>query len=180
MNDVQPVKDLAIVALIPELLIKHYTQQFADVWIFGVNTALRITDLLNIKFSEIKDDRLCIREGKTKKVADILLNDRARAIVARIRAERPQAIYLFESNIYAGKPLTRQAVGQTFKAIGDIVGVRLNTHSMRKTRGYHLYQKTKRIEPIMKMLRHSRPSDTLRYIGIDQDEMDQHSIELEL
>lgn len=51
---------------------------------------------------------------------------------------------------------------------------------MRKTRGYHLYQKTHDIARVMKMLRHSSEATTLRYIGITQEEIDKDFEELEL
>jgi integrase len=51
---------------------------------------------------------------------------------------------------------------------------------MRKTRGYHLYQATKDIARVMKMLRHSSEGVTLRYIGITQQEVDDDYRELVL
>ena len=44
---------------------------------------------------------------------------------------------------------------------------------MRKTFGYHFYQKTHDVALLQQMFNHSAPSITLRYIGINQDIMDQ-------
>ena len=180
MSFIQPVKDEAVLNLIPNLLTKHYTQQFCDIWIFGINTALRVTDILNIRFVDIEQDRLRIRERKTKKSAEILLNSKCKDIIERIRKERPNAVYLFESNQNKGHPLSRQTVGRVLKDIGEIVGLRLSTHSMRKTRGYHLYKKCGKIEPVTKMLRHSSTGVTLRYIGIEQEDIDKSYLDMEL
>lgn len=64
--------------------------------------------------------------------------------------------------------------------IGKEVDVTLGTHSMRKTRDYHLYQNTKDIARVMKMLRHSSEGVTLRYIGITQDDVDKYFVDLEI
>ena len=64
--------------------------------------------------------------------------------------------------------------------VGEELDIRLGTHSMRKTRGYHLYQKTQDITRVMKMLRHSSESTTLSYIGITQEDIDRDFVELEL
>lgn len=78
------------------------------------------------------------------------------------------------------RPLTRKAVAKAFQQVGEEAGVRLGTHSMRKTRGYHLYKKTNDIARVMKMLRHSSEGVTLRYIGITQYVIDKDFSELEL
>ncbi|NQZ24518.1 MAG: tyrosine-type recombinase/integrase [Colwellia sp.] len=183
MKEVKAVKDLDVVKMIPKLLVTHHSQQFSDIWTLGVNTALRISDLLSIKYTDIKGDRLTIKESKTGKCADIHLNQTALATITNIRDSAPDAIFLFQAtarNVKTIKPLSRQAVGQAFKEIGDIVNINLSTHSMRKTRGYHMYKKFNDIGEVMKMLRHSSTAVTLRYIGIDQEQIDKGFANLEL
>ncbi|QBX23344.1 integrase [Streptococcus phage Javan126] len=43
---------------------------------------------------------------------------------------------------------------------------------MRKSFGYHMYQKTQDIAMLMEMFNHSSPDITLRYIGINQERID--------
>ena len=106
-----------------------------------MNLALRISDLLSIKLENILHDRLLLVEGKTSKLATIKLNEKARTVIARIRAEHPDHIYLFQSyrnqrsKNKPEKPLSRRYVSRAFAAIGEEVGIDLGTHSMRKTRG---------------------------------------------
>jgi integrase len=186
MIEVQAVKDIDVVKIIPTLLQKHHSEQMSDIWTLGVNVALRISDLLSIKMSDIENDRVTLIESKTGKEASIKLNDTALATIKKIKTAHPDFVYLFQSyrsrrSINAiPKPITRQNVANAFKHVGEIVGVHLGTHSMRKTRGYHLYKKTGRIEPIVKMLRHSSVAVTLRYIGIDQEQIDDDFLGLEL
>lgn len=186
MPEVQAVKNLDTVKLVSHLLSRTYGQQMADIWNVGLNLALRISDLLSVKFSDIQGDRLTMREGKTGKLATIKLNDRAKTIIERIRIENPDHEYLFQSyrnrwSLNKGpRPLSRRYVSRAIASIGEEVGLPLGTHSMRKTRGYHLYKNTRDIARVMKMLRHGSESVTLRYIGITQDDVDRDFVELEL
>ena len=88
MAEVQAVKDLDKVKLISHLLERRYSKQMANVWDIGLNLALRISDLLSIKFSDIHDDRLLIQESKTRKLANIQLNKKVLTIINKIKSER--------------------------------------------------------------------------------------------
>lgn len=186
MPEVQAVKDQDTVKLISYLLERQFSQQLADVWNIDLNLALRISDLLSIKFSDIHGDRLIIKESKTGKIANIKLNSKTLERIQRIAHEHPKHIYLFQSyrnqrakNIKPA-PLSRRYICRALAMIGEELKIALGTHSMRKTRGYLLYQQTKDIGRVMKMLRHSAEETTLRYIGIEQDDIDRDFVELEI
>ncbi len=186
MAEVHAVKDKETISLISHLLTIRFSKQMSLIWQLGINTALRISDLLSIEFSDINESRLVIRESKTGKVASIALNDKALALIKDIKAQFPGHQFVFQSyrSRYAQssspKPLSRRAVSNALDQIGQEVRLRLGTHSMRKTRGYHLYRETGDIARVMKMLRHSSEAQTLRYIGITQDEIDNDFRELVL
>lgn len=55
----------------------------------------------------------------------------------------------------------------------DKKGININTHSMRKTKAYHVYKKEGDIERVLKLLNHSKVNISRRYIGIDQEEIDE-------
>ncbi|MFD2231360.1 tyrosine-type recombinase/integrase [Alkalimarinus sediminis] len=186
MAEVHAVKSLDAIKLIGHLLEIRCSKQMSDIWCIGLNLALRISDLLSVKFSDIENDRLVLRESKTGKVANIVLNKKALEVIKRIRTEHPDHVYIFQS--YRNRqsiskppmPLSRRSVTKAFFMIGEEMKISLGTHSMRKTRGYHLYQNTKDIARVMKMLRHSSEGVTLRYIGITQDEIDKDFVDLEI
>lgn len=186
MAEVHAVKSPDTIKLISHLLEIRFSKQMSLVWDIGLNLALRISDLLAIQFIDIKADRLRIKESKTGKYADIQLNDKAVSLINHIHETHPEHIYLFQSHLNKQsisslpKPLTRRAVSYAFSMVGEEVKLNLGTHSMRKTRGYFLYQNTKDIGRVMKMLRHSSAGVTLRYIGITQDDVDKDFIELEI
>jgi site-specific recombinase XerD len=66
-------------------------------------------------------------------------------------------------------PITRRSVARVFESVGQVVTpkVRLSTHSMRKTCCYTMYAAGVSLEQICKVLNHSHPKVTMRYIGLD-------------
>lgn len=147
---------------------------YADIWNFGLQVALRISDLLTITIEEAQQGRITIKESKTGKARNIMLNDKARAIVKARSEAYPHHTYLFEveSNRAKGKPVSRVAVAKAFKDVGDELGIALGTHSMRKTRGWVMHSAGVSIEKICKVLNHSSPAITMHYLGITQSDID--------
>ena len=147
---------------------------YSDIWTFGLQVALRISDLLTITMTEAKSGRLALREGKTGKQRLLKLNEKAQSIVESRAKRYPGHEYLFqvESNRAKGKPVSRVAVAVAFKAVGDELGIALGTHSMRKTRGWVMHKSGASIELICKVLNHSSPKITMHYLGLTQEEID--------
>ena len=50
---------------------------------------------------------------------------------------------------------------------------RIVTQTLRKTFGYHHYKKFKDVAMLQKIFNHYSPQVTLRYIGIEQDKIDE-------
>lgn len=55
---------------------------------------------------------------------------------------------------------------------GILKKVEIIRQALRKTFGYHFYQKTRDVALLQNIFNHSSPSQTLRYIGISQDIID--------
>lgn len=148
---------------------------YRDIWEFGLQVALRISDLLSITMQDALKGRIVIKEEKTSKVRSIDLNEKARAIVQARYKANPEHTYLFQvdSNRAKGKPVSRVAVGVAFKAVGEELGIQLGTHSMRKTRGWIMHSAGVSIEMICKVLNHSSPAITMHYLGLTQQEIDE-------
>ena len=74
-----------------------------------------------------------------------------------------------------GERLSYEALRyQTRKACEEAgIEYRVGTHTLRKTFGYHHYQKFKDVAVLQKIFNHYSPQVTLRYIGIDQDIIDE-------
>jgi integrase len=178
MNEVEAVKTKDDIHMVSRLLEKHGSPDYKDIWELGINAALRISDLLSLKYSDVEGvEVLKLVEGKTKKTRSIKLNSKALDIIQRRRNENPSDTWLFQAKgnraRSSEKAIDRSTVARKFKEIGEIIGVQLGTHSMRKTRGYAMWSDGVPIEVICKVLNHSTPAVTMRYIGIEKQDVHQ-------
>lgn len=80
-------------------------------------------------------------------------------------------LFQVHSNRAKEKPISRIYVSRVFKEAGDLLGLSINTHSMRKSRGMAKNKDDVPVEKIAKVLNHSNTASTLRYLGITKDEV---------
>jgi len=163
------------IALIHSLLNNKFSQIYADIWKVGVNLSLRISDLLNLKYTDfnLQDRTLNLIESKTSKAKSIRLNQTAIEIITRRKKDHPSDLWLFQvhSNRAKNKPISRISVSRIFKEAGDMLNLNINTHSMRKSRGMAMFNDGVPVEKIAHVLNHSNTSSTLRYLGITRQEI---------
>ncbi|WP_335967993.1 tyrosine-type recombinase/integrase, partial [Fusobacterium polymorphum] len=87
--------------------------------------------------------------------------------------------YLFKSlspyqkKLRLDKPFTINGVSKEFKKIEEYLNIPypLGSHSLRKTWGKNVYDATLNIALIMKAFNHSSPGITLKYIGIEEEDI---------
>lgn len=163
--DVQPIKSSEKLDDMKWSLKRHCSERDYILFLLGINTGLRVTDLLSLKIKDIEGKmEVIIKEGKTKKPRMIQLNticNELAAYIATIDGE-----WLFPSR-KGDKPISKiQAYRQLNKAANmvDIEGV--GTHTMRKTFGYWHYKRSKNLAELQMILNHSHPVITLKYIGV--------------
>ncbi|WP_214873267.1 tyrosine-type recombinase/integrase, partial [Exiguobacterium sp. s140] len=71
------------------------------------------------------------------------------------------------------EPISRVQAYRIMKEAGEALGMEnVGTHSLRKSFGYHFYQKNKDIAMLQDIFNHSSERVTKIYIGIAQDEID--------
>ena len=173
MKSVAAVKTTDQISTVSHMLEKHGGDTYRDIWQLGLNLALRISDLLNLTYDDFAGgETITVIKGKTGKTRIIKLNEKAQTIVKQRQALNPNDNYLFQSVGNRAKklqkPLSREAVARKFAEVGNIIGVHLGTHSMRKTRGYAMWDAGVPLEVIARVLNHSSPAVTMRYIGLEQ------------
>lgn len=167
-----------------EAHLLDHGQAYLDVWKLGINTFLRISDVLALTMAEVRQidtekPTLKLTEGKTNKSRTIALNKTALGILQRRLEESPDHLWLFQSpspkHRNDPRPYARQSVWRVFADVGQQVRpkVALGTHSMRKTRGYAMHVDGRPIEEICRALNHSNPAVTMRYIGLTQEAINQ-------
>lgn len=144
----------------------------------GVTSALRVSDVLNLKIAEAKQLKFKIKEQKTQKHRDVNLipiKDELEAYIATLPQEQ---IYLFQSSKRgtdgAERPMTKQSVHRIFSKAADFIGRNdIGTHTMRKTFGYHFYKNNpNKLAQLQMILNHGNVQNTLKYIGIEAEELD--------
>ncbi|MFC0139792.1 tyrosine-type recombinase/integrase [Erwinia mallotivora] len=170
--------DRVQVAQIEQVLRRNKQDTYADIWRLNLNLALRISDLLALTFEDVQANTLRITETKTGKVKQFPINDAARAIIEKRRKSNSEDIYLFQSKSNRVKaqasPVAREGVSRAFKEAGlEVCGDSRNigTHSARKTRARIIYEETKDIALVSKMLNHSSIKVTEIYLDITQDDV---------
>lgn len=147
----------------------------------GINTALRVSDLLLLKVSDVTGEYIEVVESKTGKRKRIKINASIKTVVkALIPADAKSDDWLFPSRT-GGKPISRVQAYRILNEAAERAGLthmRIGTHSMRKTFGRFAYEKGIELPLIMKALNHSSERETLRYIGIEQDDIDSVHIDI--
>ena len=175
MSEVDAIKsDIDIKMVTRKLQLNHKNDAYVDIWSFGLQVALRISDLLALTIKEVVGaNSITVIEGKTKKPRVITLNEKAKEIVARRANENPDDVYLFQAKGNrvgkTAKAINRTTVAGAFSQVGEELCLNLGTHSMRKTRGYMMFNKGVPLETISKVLNHANTSVTMRYIGLDAE-----------
>ena len=151
------------------------TNDWGNYWWPIFSQALRISDLLTLKYTDLnlEERSLKLTEAKTGKLKNIRLNSAAILVIVRRQQENPADTWLFQvhSNRAKDKPVSRVSVSRVFKDAGELLGLTINTHSMRKSRGMTMYKDGVPVEKIAKVLNHSNTTSTLRYLGITQEEV---------
>jgi integrase len=172
MELVQPIRDKEKIAEIKDILKR---QSLRDWFMFvaGINTGLRISDLLKLKVSDVKDKtHITIKEAKTGKEKRFKINSAFTETIEYYTKGMSADALLFPSR-KGDKAITRVQAYRILNKVAGIVGLEeIGTHTLRKSFGYHFYQKTKDVALLQEIFNHSAPSVTLRYIGINQDVMD--------
>lgn len=175
MNTVDPIRDIEQIRKMKDYLI---TRNYRDyiLFILGINTGLRISDLLNLKVSDVKDKyHIIIKEQKTGKEKKFLLNDQTREEIKRYVEHKDEDDHLFYSKRNRSAAIDRTMAYRILNEAAEATGLetRIGTHTLRKTFGFHLYQQKKDVALLQYLFNHSSPSVTLRYIGINQSVADE-------
>lgn len=197
-HSAEPIKNLDEIYLISSYLTSNGRFRDNMLFIVGINFGLRVSDLRTIRFYDIINsnltfkDRFPVFEKKTrntrkkKKNRYITINVAVMEAVTLYLENTPNVClsdYLFRSESNRGgnknEPLTNQSIDRILKGIAkDLnLNMRVSTHTLRKTFCYHQMVMSnndpRKLMLLQKMLNHSSPAQTLDYIGITSEEIDE-------
>ncbi|MBA7588081.1 site-specific integrase [Candidatus Atribacteria bacterium 1244-E10-H5-B2] len=182
MNYVQPIRDRKRISAIKGNLKKRDPRDFL-LFTLGINTGLRISDILKLKVEDVKDhtgeikEILDLKEQKTKRQRFIYINDEVKNALEYFFDKTrlyDRDRYLFVSEVTKeNKPISRVRAWQLIQSWCQEVGIkgRVGTHTLRKTAGYHMRMSGVALELIQEVLGHKSILMTKRYLGITDDEV---------
>lgn len=152
--------------------------------IIGLNSALRISDILQLSYGDVYDferklwrTHLVVIEKKTRKTNRIYMNREIRQTLEKCTNPdaKDSASWLFASQMQKARPLSRFQAYRIVKEAAAFAGLDANIscHSLRKTFGYYAWKQGTPPALLMNIYNHSNYRITKRYLGIEQDDKDE-------
>lgn len=183
---VLPIKDSNVLSQVKDTLLNSFKYGRRNYTVFQVGkaTLLRVSDVLNLKYSDVYDangnvlKNAYIHDIKTGKANELYLEPVSQDLDTYhdwLIANDIKSEWLFPS-------LKKQEAGtdthinerqfyRVMQKVGDLLGINyLGTHTMRKTGAYMVYEQSGHdIALVMDLLNHSSQKMTLKYLGLDQE-----------
>tara|TARA_R110000868_G_scaffold23777_1_gene95091 strand:- start:350 stop:889 length:540 start_codon:yes stop_codon:yes gene_type:complete len=137
----------------------------------GVNFGLRISDLLGISYDQLKSGEFVINEKKTGKRRNMVVNACVQETLDKMKGEiryqlGGKCFVSQKGGVYSPQHINRM--------LRKVFGRGYSSHGLRKGFGRRLYDKSDKNLAIVQMqLQHMNPSDTLKYIGVTQENLNQ-------
>ena len=201
----EPIKSLDDIKRMSDWFVARGRYRDNMLFIVGINFGLRVSDLLSLRFSHLIDDQYRFRTSfpilekktkntrKVKKNRYVSINEAVVSAVTLYLENTPGtrlSDYMFrsESNNGGGqnRPMSRYSVERILKEAGTALGldVHMATHTLRKTFAYHQMvmggNDPRRLLLLQKMFGHSTAAQTLDYIGITNEEIEDAYLDLNL
>ncbi|MFC0188222.1 site-specific integrase [Fictibacillus aquaticus] len=171
MNIVQPIRDAEVIKEIKAYL-KETNERNYILFLLGINTGLRIKDILKLRVRDVEGWSIHLREGKTKKIKEVWMPSELKKEIRAYCKDKHKNEFLFKSRQGKNKAISVSMAYYILRDIGEEFGQeRIGCHSLRKTYGYHFYKQHGDVVALQEMLNHSDQKITLRYIGIRQDDL---------
>lgn len=168
----EPIKSKKDIKAVEQYLKEHNERDYV-LWVLGVNSGLRVSDIVGLNVSDVVDKtHITIIEKKTQKRKSFYINDKLKRVLKPFIKDRDFDEPLFLGR--QGKRLNQRQVYRFLIATCQALGIKakVSTHTMRRTFGYHHYQQYKDAVISQKIFNHSSQRITLMYIGVEQDEID--------
>ncbi|MCM3765997.1 tyrosine-type recombinase/integrase [Neobacillus niacini] len=178
MEYVDPIRDIESIDAI-KCILRTQSQRDLLLFVFGINTGIKVNELLSIKVKDIRDEKgikefIYLKDCNSGETHAYYINNNVQLELTNYLKthEFEDSDFLFKSK-KNNQPITRQQAYRIINKVAKEAGIpgKIGMHTLRKTFGYHAYRKGIAISIIMQIYHHHSPSETLRYIGINkQDE----------
>jgi integrase len=185
MGTTQPIRDKReVLRFISYYQVTKPSARNNALILFGLHTALRISDILSFKWGDVYDfeancyrSHIHMQEKKTGKSTHVVLNMQVTHALNLLKEQRPDVTasdYIFTKNTDYSCPLNRSQAYRIIKraALEVLQDDNVSCHSLRKTFGYHAWKRGTQPALLMDIYNHSSYYVTKKYLGIAQDERD--------
>ena len=172
MNTTQPIRSKQLLHDFKEYyLTKQPNSRNYTLILIGLNTALRINDILHLTWGDVyctEHSRFYTRILINRELQETLLSYR------KTQTSIADTDYLFPSPRKADSPLSRYQAYRIVRKAAEAVGIEdvIRCHSLRKTFGYHAWKMGTPPALLMEIYNHSSFQITKHYLGIEQDDKD--------
>ena len=146
----------------------------------GLDSKLRGCDLVKLKVSDVVCGRsplkrtMVVQQKTGSPVQFEITPNTGESILAWVKkAGRKGADYLFKSRINSSEHISTRQYNRIFNGWIEKLGLDstlYSTHSMRRTKPYLIYKKTKNLRVVQLLLGHKKLESTVRYLGIEVDD----------
>lgn len=170
--NVQPLRTPEELDRMKWALHRYTSPRDVYMFTFGVNTGLRISDILPLKVKDVRNQsHVPVIQKKNSKYRSVKISH-FKHITDDYIQDMNDNDFLFPSRRGNSHISTTQAYRVLVKAAEMVDMDFVGTHSMRKAFGYHHYKRNKDTAALQEIFSHSSPDITKRYIGITQEELD--------
>ncbi|WP_078427154.1 tyrosine-type recombinase/integrase [Alkalihalobacterium alkalinitrilicum] len=177
MQYVEAIQDKTKIDEMKKILLNQSKRDYLF-FVFGINTGLRVTELLQLKVQDILTEDKSVKEYyefNDEKKRYIYLNTKVKEAIELYMDHHntKKEDFLFKSK-KGNQPITRQQAYRIINNVARSVGIEQNigTHTLRKTFGYHAYVRGVAISILQRHFNHSTPLETYNYLGIDKNKIE--------
>lgn len=173
MTTVEPIRNVEDIRKV-EKFLANKSKRDLIFFTIGTNCGLRISDIVALNVGDVRNkSHIRIIEKKTGKYKSVPINSKLKPMFEDFTRGKHSNEALFITRFK--NRMDRFTAYRIIKSACKESGLqeKVGTHTMRKTFGYHHYQKFKDVAILQKIFNHSSPQITLRYIGIEQDQIDE-------
>lgn len=171
MKEVKPLPEDKIEEF--NTILKERSMRNYIMFQMGISLGLRVGDILKLKVKDvINKESLYMEEQKTKKFKEIPIAPKLKRELKIYCKDKEEYEYLIKSRKGFNEPIKRNQAYKILREVAEEIGIeRIGTHSMRKAFGRKYYKTYGDIEELRRYFNHSSASVTRRYIGIEQEEI---------
>ena len=173
-------------------LEKTGTSQQIDFFTIILNTGIRASQILELKFSDVdyKSNSITIcKSRKNHELQFLVINDECMQVLIRLKGQYPNDIFVFQSRKsknQKNKPassISRQVMTKAFKTASDITSLPVTTSALRhyyarQLLSINFISKSSNLESISRLMGHESTNTTMSYLNKSDINSDENIDEL--